>query len=242
MNSDKKPKRSLLLEAILREKQAHKGQSRSYEVSQYRGSDQRYEVVNRSEETQSNVVMINPLNGVEEDDDDDTEFQKDRIRQEEKAKKKRSKQIAQSKKARAQFRNSIRKMEVYLKETEQSEESGSLSEQPNQHCIDPSRENAIIRFLVSKRGRHNFIAIIYKRSILNAFIILVFGYPSTDGTIRSNYFQFVRNNHPILSMCLLHRLNPFGRKERIIVFCNALFFSIFISFVIFYTSSFRQVI
>lgn len=61
---------------------------------------------------------------------------------------------------------------------------------------------------------------------------LVFGYPGTDGGIFSNYRQYVKNNHPLLSICLASPLNPFGRKERILVFLNSLFFAIFVTFLV----------
>lgn len=64
----------------------------------------------------------------------------------------------------------------------------------------------------------------------------MFGYPGTDGTISSNYRQYVYNNHPLLSLILLHPLNPYGRKERLIVFINSLFFAIFVTFVILETT------
>lgn len=68
------------------------------------------------------------------------------------------------------------------------------------------------------------------------YLYIVYGYPGTDGGIISNYYYYVLNNHPLFSMCFLHHLNPFGRKERIIVYINSIIFAIFITFVIMYTT------
>lgn len=82
-------------------------------------------------------------------------------------------------------------------------------------CVDPTDENAVIRFLVSGR---------------------VFGYPNTRGTLLSNYLQYIWNNHPFLSICCMNRLNPFRRGQRLVVFINGLFLAIFLSFLFFETT------
>lgn len=69
----------------------------------------------------------------------------------------------------------------------------------------------------------------------------VFGYPGTTGTLFSNYKHFVMNNHPLLSMLLLHPKNVYSRKQRLIVYLNALFFALFVSFVLLGTTTVHQV-
>mmetsp|Transcript_24479 Transcript_24479/g.35995 ORF Transcript_24479/g.35995 Transcript_24479/m.35995 type:complete len:428 (-) Transcript_24479:225-1508(-) len=71
-------------------------------------------------------------------------------------------------------------------------------------AVDSSDENAIVRFLLSQR---------------------VFGYPGTDGSVSSNYFQFIRNRHPLLGLFAHHRLHPFKTKLRVIVFLCTLSFA-----------------
>lgn len=76
-------------------------------------------------------------------------------------------------------------------------------------------ENKIIRFLVSKR---------------------VYKYPGCTDSWCSNYFSYISNNHPFFSMIFVHYLHPFGRRQRLMVFLNGIFFAIFISFVMFETT------
>ena len=64
-------------------------------------------------------------------------------------------------------------------------------------AISENDENKVIRFLY--KGR-------------------VYGYPNTNGSLISNYLQYIRNNHPVLSICLAHKLHPFTKKSRVIVF------------------------
>jgi hypothetical protein len=83
-------------------------------------------------------------------------------------------------------------------------------------CYEDSDENeadsnTLIRFLLSER---------------------VYGFPSTSGSVLSNYWQFIRNNHPLLSICLMHTKNPFPRKKRVIVFICTFSFSIFLTFLL----------
>lgn len=85
----------------------------------------------------------------------------------------------------------------------------------DQPILRTKEENKIIRFLVSKR---------------------VYKYPGCSDSWCSNYWSYVANNHPFLSMIFVHYLHPFGRRQRLMVFLNGLFFAIFISFVIFETT------
>jgi hypothetical protein len=68
---------------------------------------------------------------------------------------------------------------------------------PGMVSLDEEDDNKIIRFLY--KGR-------------------VYGYPHSSGTTLSNYFHFVRNNHPLLAIFFSHRLHPFTKKRRLIVF------------------------
>eukprot|EP01034_Spumella_vulgaris_P032857 gene32857-40558_t len=78
-------------------------------------------------------------------------------------------------------------------------------------AVDTADENAVVRFLLSER---------------------VYGYPSTNGTIMSNYKHYVFNNHPLLSIVLMNSRHPFERKRRVIVFLITLAFAIFVSFLL----------
>lgn len=75
-------------------------------------------------------------------------------------------------------------------------------------------ENAVIRFLLSER---------------------VFGYPSTDGSLTSNYKCFVFNNHPLLSICLQHPLHPCNMKRRIAIFISTVAVAVTLSYVVWET-------
>ena len=78
-------------------------------------------------------------------------------------------------------------------------------------AIDPHDENAVIRFLVSDR---------------------VYGYPYTSGTILSNYFRFVITKHPLFSIFLHYRLDPYNTKKRFLVFVCILCFAVALSYVL----------
>jgi len=78
-------------------------------------------------------------------------------------------------------------------------------------------EKAIVRFL--SKGR-------------------VYGYPHSYGLCICNYFGFVLNNHPLLSILCSHKLHPFNKRKRLTVYISSLFFSfgiIYILTVAFYT-------
>lgn len=89
-------------------------------------------------------------------------------------------------------------------------ESGRIRRSQRQRLRSPE-ENKIIRFLVSGR---------------------VYPYPNCGDSWCLNYIAYIRNNHPALSMCFSHALHPFRKHQRLIVFLNSLFFTIFISFVV----------
>jgi hypothetical protein len=81
----------------------------------------------------------------------------------------------------------------------------SVNNAPNRYSGIPDRivalstddENKVIRFL--NKGR-------------------VYGFPNSDGSTFSNYFHYVRNNHPLFAIFLSHPLHPFTKKSRLIVF------------------------
>lgn len=95
------------------------------------------------------------------------------------------------------------------------EDEKPLPDSDGKPIIRTKEENKIIRFLVSKR---------------------VYKYPGCSDSWCSNYCSYVSNNHPFVSMVFVHYLHPFGRRQRLMVFLNGLFFAIFISFVIFETT------
>ena len=72
-------------------------------------------------------------------------------------------------------------------------------------------ENATIRFLLSGR---------------------VYGYPKTDGSVISNYFSFVKQRHPFLSLFLHHRFHPLKTPKRLVIFFCVLFFAFIMSVIL----------
>lgn len=82
-------------------------------------------------------------------------------------------------------------------------------------AVNAKDENAVIRFLVSDR---------------------VYGYPSTNGTLMSNYFRFVFNKHPLLSIFLHYRLDPYTTKKRLITFICILCFAVAVSYLLLSTT------
>eukprot|EP01032_Pedospumella_encystans_P027542 gene27542-31129_t len=78
-------------------------------------------------------------------------------------------------------------------------------------CVDPENENKLIRFLISER---------------------VYGYPRTYGGRCSNYYYYVLYNHPILSIFCTHKLHPFSKKHRFIVFLCSLSFAVCFAFIL----------
>ena len=51
-----------------------------------------------------------------------------------------------------------------------------------------------------------------------------YGFPDTDGTMKSNAFEFVKQFHPSISICYVHPLHPFTARERFIVYmCTVAF-------------------
>jgi hypothetical protein len=69
----------------------------------------------------------------------------------------------------------------------------------------------------------------------------VYGYPGSQGTIWSNYRKYVFNQHPFLSLCCLHPKHVYSRKQRLIVYFDALCFAIFLSYVLLGTNTFPEV-
>lgn len=69
----------------------------------------------------------------------------------------------------------------------------------------------------------------------------VFGYPHSNGKLLSNYYHYILNNHPLLSMLFRHPKNVYTRSQRLVVYLNALFFAVFVSFVLLGTTTVKQV-
>ncbi|RYH27868.1 hypothetical protein EON65_12865 [archaeon] len=122
----------------------------------------------------------------------------------------RERDRVQTEQDRQKFRNRLLRIE-------QSVDNYSDS---SVHCISEDKENAVIRFLLSKR---------------------VFGYPGSTGSMWSNYKHFVYNNHPFLSICCLHSKHTYNCRERIVVFFNVLCFAIFLSFILLGTTLIKEV-
>lgn len=93
-------------------------------------------------------------------------------------------------------------------------------ERPLPLTVDPIDENDVIRFLLSGR---------------------VYGYPYTNGTALSNYFRFVINTHPLLSIILHYRLDPYTTKNRFIVFVCILCFAVAVSYLLVSTTFIYQI-
>ena len=64
-------------------------------------------------------------------------------------------------------------------------------------CLSDNEEDRVIRFL-------------YKQK--------VYGFPSSDGSMLSNFWHYFKNGHPLFSICLCHRLNPYSKRSRAIVY------------------------
>lgn len=87
-------------------------------------------------------------------------------------------------------------------------------------ATDPEDEVASTRFYVSRR---------------------VYGYPYSNGTVLSNYIHYIKNNHPLLSICLANRGQPYNTKKRLIVFICIISFAIGLAYVLVNTSYIHQV-
>ncbi len=87
---------------------------------------------------------------------------------------------------------------------------GFVEEKKEVTSVDRYDDLTIIRFLTNER---------------------VYGYPGTKGTFMSNFWQFVLNSHPLLSILFVHPLHPFTRMKRIIVFLCSFSFAIAVSFI-----------
>ena len=87
-------------------------------------------------------------------------------------------------------------------------------------ALDPQDEKSLIRFLVSDR---------------------VYGYPHTSGTMLSNYVRFVMNKHPLLSIFLHNRRDPFNTVKRFIVFVCTLCACVYFSYLLLSTTFVYQI-
>ena len=87
-------------------------------------------------------------------------------------------------------------------------------------AVDANDKNAVHRFLVSGR---------------------VYGYPNTTGSVFSNYRHYFYNNHPLFSIVLAYRGQPYNTKKRFIVFVCVLSFAIGLAYVVVNTAIMKQV-
>jgi hypothetical protein len=69
----------------------------------------------------------------------------------------------------------------------------------------------------------------------------VYGYPHSTGTVLSNYIHYVKNNHPLISICLANRGQPYNTKKRLIVFICIVSFAIGLAYILVNTSYIHQV-
>lgn len=63
------------------------------------------------------------------------------------------------------------------------------------------------------------------------FVFTVYGFPGSDGSAQDNYFHFVKNRHPFLSIFFAHPLHPLSFRDRVTVFLCSLGFAFFVSVV-----------
>lgn len=87
-------------------------------------------------------------------------------------------------------------------------------------AVDNNDKNAVHRFLVSGR---------------------VYGYPNTTGSVFSNYRHYFYNNHPLFSIVLAYRGQPYNTKKRLIVFICVLSFAIGLAYIVVNTGILHQV-
>ncbi|KAJ1427057.1 hypothetical protein B484DRAFT_397304 [Ochromonadaceae sp. CCMP2298] len=105
--------------------------------------------------------------------------------------------------------------EQRLKEQQEEQERDAADWERFGTAVSASDENAVIRFLLSEK---------------------VFGYPHTSGGVLSNYLRYCFNNHPALSVLLMHPLHPFRRRYRVVVLLCSLSFAVCMSFLLLKTS------
>ena len=106
---------------------------------------------------------------------------------------------------------------------ESTENSNTIDKtQPEKKIVatDPEDDVASTRFYVSRR---------------------VYGYPYSSGTVLSNYIHYVKNNHPLFSICLAKRGQPYNTKKRLIVFICITSFAIGLAYILVNTSYIHQV-
>ena len=98
--------------------------------------------------------------------------------------------------------------------------TGHLSSEQLPLALDPHDGKSLIRFLVSDR---------------------VYGFPHTDGTMLSNYIRFVMNKHPLFSIFLHNRHDPFNTVKRFIVFVCTLCACVYFSYLLLSTTFVYQI-
>ena len=111
-------------------------------------------------------------------------------------------------------------------------------------CVDEDNENQLIRFLISEKGKLSYVMCVLlvgfcccpcaSPSILNHFMFTfaVYGYPNTHGGRCSNYYYYILYNHPVLSIFCTHKLHPFTKKHRFIVFLCSMAFAVCFAFIL----------
>ncbi|CAN0299172.1 unnamed protein product [Laminaria digitata] len=74
---------------------------------------------------------------------------------------------------------------------------------------------------VEKAQRDRIVVMLLKGNI--------YGLPGSDGTKWSNFNEWAKNQHPVLSMFMAHELHPFSRAERLSVMMCYLCWAFFIT-------------
>lgn len=93
-------------------------------------------------------------------------------------------------------------------------------------CCDEDDEYAVAKFFSRNQG--SFVSCTHLILTDVSGCCSVYGFPNSNGTISSNYCRFVSQQHPLISICLVHPKHPFSRKSRIIVFLCVLSFAFFV--------------
>jgi hypothetical protein len=113
-------------------------------------------------------------------------------------------------------------------------------------AVDKTDDNAVIRFLLSQRSIPFHLSL-SDLSFHPSFCPPpplhppAFGYPGTDGTFFENYFNFVRDQHPLIGLVCHHKLHPFRTGPRIAIFLCLLGFSFAVSVALLNDFYFKQV-
>ena len=95
------------------------------------------------------------------------------------------------------------------------------------HYLEDNAENLLACLFLVDPGNRATIKLLMR----GMPVPCTFGFPGTNGTVWSNYREFVKQFHPSISIRGAHPLHPFTRKERFIVFlCTVAFNALWSAF------------